>query len=64
MLNIRLVKEEDLEELAKIYKELYGESILNEDWSIEKAESMLNFFYRLQPDIFLVAEVDKKVVGG
>lgn len=37
MTSIRLARKEDLNELAKIYKDLYGESILNEDWSIEKS---------------------------
>lgn len=64
MTNIRLAIKEDLNELAKIYKDLYGESILNEDWSIEKSYGLLNFFYTLQSDIFVVAEVDEKVVGA
>lgn len=64
MTNIRLARKEDLDELAKIYKDLYGESILNEDWSIEKSYGLLNFFYTLQADIFVVAEVDGKVVGA
>lgn len=64
MTNIRLVRKEDLDELAKIYKDLYGKSILNEDWSIEKSYGLLNFFYTLQSDIFVVAEVDEKVVGS
>lgn len=64
MINIRLAKKEDLKELARIYKNLYGESILNEDWSIEKSYGLLDFFYKLQSDLFVVAEVDKKVVGA
>ena len=31
MTNIRLAVKEELNELAKIYKDLYGESTLNED---------------------------------
>lgn len=64
MTNIRLVKKEDLKVLAKIYKDLYGKSILKEDWSIEKAYDLLDFFYKLQSDIFVVAEVGGKVVGA
>lgn len=64
MINIRLVKKEDLKELAKIYRDLYGKSILNEDWSIEKSYGLLDFFYKLQSDLFVVAEVDKKVIGA
>lgn len=64
MTNIRLAKKDDLDNLAKIYKDLYGESILKEDWSIEKSYGLLNFFYTLQADIFVVAEVDGEVVGA
>lgn len=64
MIDIRLVKEGDLKELAKVYKDLYGKSILKEDWSIEKSHDLLEFFYKLQSDIFVVAEVDEKVVGA
>lgn len=64
MVNIRLVKKEDLMTLAKIYKDLYGKSILNEDWTREKSYGLLEFFYKLQSDIFMVAEVDGKVVGA
>lgn len=32
MINIRLVREEDLDILAEIYKDLYGNSVLEEDW--------------------------------
>ena len=64
MTNIRLAKKDDLDNLAKIYKDLYGESILKEDWSIEKCYELLNFFYTLQADIFVVAEVDGEVVGA
>lgn len=64
MTNIRLAKKEDLDILAEIYKELYGNSILGEDWATEKSKALLNFYLRLQEDLFLVAEVDGKVVGA
>jgi len=64
MINTRLGRKEDLRLLAEIYKELYGDSILGEDWAIEKSKALLNFYLQLQQDLFLVAEVDGKVVGA
>lgn len=64
MIKLRLVKKEDLQALATIYKDLYCSSILNENWSIETAYNMLNFFYLLQPDIFIVAVDNEKVIGA
>lgn len=64
MINIRLAKKEDLKLLAEIYKDLYCSSILNENWSVETAYKLLDFFYTLQSDIFIVAEEDDKVVGA
>lgn len=37
---------------------------MKEDWSIGKCYGLLNFFYTLQSDIFVVAEVDGEVVGA
>ena len=64
MINIRLVREEDLDILAEIYKDLYGNSVLEEDWSVEKSKALFKFYYTLQTDLFLVAETDGKVVGA
>jgi len=64
MYNIRLVKQEDLIPLSEIYKDLYCSSILNENWTNQTAYELLNFFYTLNKDIFVIAEIDKKVVGA
>lgn len=64
MIKLRLAKQEDLKPLAEIYKDLYGSSILNENWSIETTYNMLNFFYTLQSDIFIVAVDNEKVIGA
>lgn len=64
MIKLRLAKKQDLKPLAKIYKDLYCNSILNENWTEETAYKFLDFFYTLQPDIFIVAEENEKVVGA
>lgn len=53
---IRLIKQEDIKILAKIYKELYDDADIWEFWSIESAENLLNYRYNKQPDLFFVAE--------
>jgi len=61
---IRLVKPEDINNLAYIYKELYDGIEIWESWTIESAKALLSYWYDRQPDLFFVAEVDGKVVGG
>ena len=61
---IRLVKKEDLKDLAIIYKELYDNVDIGENWSIETATNLLNYWYEKQKDLFFVAEEDGIVVGG
>ena len=64
MINIRLAKKTDLNSLAVIYKNLYDNAVLKEDWSVEKSYKLLHFFYTLQPDIFVVAEEKTSVIGA
>ena len=61
---IRLVKKEDIKLLAPIYKDLYDDADIGENWSIESAERLLNYWYDRQSDLFFVSEEDGKVVGG
>lgn len=61
---IRLVKEEDIKELAPIYKELYDDADIGEFWSIESAKKLLEYWYEKQGDLFFVAEEDGKVIGA
>ena len=61
---VRLVKKSDLEELAKIYKDLYDNVDIGENWSIESAYKLLDYWYEKQGDLFFVAEEDGKPIGG
>ncbi len=61
---IRLAKKEDLEDLAVIYKSLYDDVDIGENWSIEKSLELLNYWYNKQGDLFFVVEVDGKPVGA
>ena len=61
---IRLVKKEDINDLAIIYKELYDNADIGEDWSVEKSRDLLNYWYNKQSDLFFVAEENGKAIGG
>ena len=61
---IRLAKKEDIKYLAPIYKELYDDADIGENWTIEKSEELLNYWYHKQGDLFFVAEEDEKPVGA
>lgn len=61
---IRLAKREDINELAKIYKDLFDDPAIGESWSIKRATDLLNYLYNQQSDLFFVAEEDGKPVGA
>ena len=61
---IRLVKREDIRALAHIYKELYDDANIGENWSIEKSEELLLYWYNKQGDLFFVAEENSQPVGA
>ena len=61
---IRLVQESDIEELAKIYKELYDNADIGENWTIEKAYDLLMYWYEKQKDLFFVDIEDDVPVGA
>ena len=61
---IRLVKKEDLNDLAIIYKDLYDNADIGENWTIEKAYELLLYWFDKQKDLFFVAEEDNKPIGA
>jgi hypothetical protein len=42
---IRLVKKSDLNDLAIIYKDLYDDADIGENWTIEKAYELLLYWF-------------------
>lgn len=61
---IRLVEKTDIEELAKIYKDLYDNADIGENWTIEKAYDLLMYWYQKQKDLFFVDIEDNVPVGA
>ena len=61
---IRIVEKADIKLLAKIYKDLYDNVDIGENWSIDSAIALLNYWYEKQKDLFFVAIEDGKPVGA
>jgi len=62
--NIRLVTEEDLPEVAKVYAETFNSAFPNEDWTVGSAKELLSYLYKAHPDLFFVAQKEDEIVGG
>lgn len=54
---------DDLPQCAKILKDIYNNNVLSEGWTDESSLNICKFYYKLQPDLFLVAKKDGKVIG-
>ena len=63
-INIRQVQKEDLKELSRIYVQLYDKADIGEHWTEETALQLLEYWYRVQPDLFLCACESGIPVGG
>ncbi len=61
---IRLVQKSDIGELAAIYKELYDNADIGENWTVDKAYDLLMYWYEKQKDLFFVDIEDDVPVGA
>lgn len=61
---IQPATKKDLEELAPIYKIAYNSLDIGEQWTDEKALVLLKHLFDEQPDLFLKAVEDNKIVGA
>lgn len=64
MVNLRLAKTEDLQTLSEVYVVAYNVLNIGEKWTESKAYELIKYLFEDQPDLFFVATVDEKVVGG
>lgn len=60
----RLARADDLSDLAQIYCSLFTNPTLDENWSQEAALKLLQYFYTLNPEIFVVATIDDRPIGA
>ena len=61
---IRLAKRSDIDALAKVYKDLYDNVDIGENWTIERASSLLKYWYDKQKDLFFVYEENDTPLGA
>src|SRR5687768_13895380 len=64
MMNIRIIKEEDLETLADIYVQAYRLLHPVEKWTTESAYKLLSYQRSLHPDLAFLAEEDSTIHGA
>ncbi|MBI2573647.1 GNAT family N-acetyltransferase [Candidatus Woesearchaeota archaeon] len=63
-LHIRLIEQRDLKILAKLYCKVYDHFDVGEKWKPASALKLMQYHYNQQPDLFFVAEIDQRIVGG
>lgn len=63
LLSIRLMRNEDLQQLAAIYVRSYV-SEMHEKWTEKAAYALLLDWFKRQPDLAFAAEFDHRLVGA
>lgn len=62
--SIEPIKEEDLEPVAIIFADAFNQASGSEDWTKDTALEYMKYWYERRPDLFFVAKIDNKAVGG
>ena len=62
-IKIRLIKKSDLNRVAIIFMDAFNKAA-NKGWTKKRVSEYMQWWYKRRPDLFLVAEVDDRVVGG
>jgi RimJ/RimL family protein N-acetyltransferase len=63
-MKIRLATKKDLNSLAKIYVESFNNAKLEEEWTEKNAQRYMEYWLKIQPSLFFIAEDNKTIVGG
>jgi len=61
---IRPMKEEDLEEVAVLYTEIYDKVDIGEKWTKQASQRLIKYWLSKQSDLCFVAIIENKIVGG
>ncbi len=61
---IRLINENDISSVAKIYAKAFNKVAPDEDWTQQSAEDLMKYLFKKQADLFFIAQIDDKIVGG
>ena len=63
-MKIRKADKEDLREIANIFARVYADFDVGEKWTNESAYKLMSYWFDRQSDLFFVAEIDNKLIGG
>jgi hypothetical protein len=61
---IRLIIHSDIPEVAKVFVDSFREVDPSEEWTTPKAEALIGFFLKVQPDLAFLIERDGRVAGA
>lgn len=64
MIDIRIVKQEDLESLARIYSNSFTQACPEKPWEYDRSLDFMNYWFKKQPDLFYVALFNGVVIGA
>ncbi len=63
-IKIRLMRMEDLQQLADMYSLVYRKLDIGEKWTPKTSKKLLSYWLDKQPDLCLVAEIKGQLVGA
>jgi len=63
-MNIRLAKKDDVSQITEVYMRAFNSANVGEKWTFEKSQEFMDFWLKIQPDLFFVAESNNKICGG
>ncbi len=64
MIKVRLATTSDLKSIALLNTRVYNELNIGEKRNTQGSTKLMDFFYKLQPDLFFVAEFNNILVGA
>ncbi|MBM3234239.1 GNAT family N-acetyltransferase [Candidatus Pacearchaeota archaeon] len=63
-MKIRKAKNNDLKQIVEAYKKAFVKLGVGEKWTDNSAQKLMQYWLKRQPDLFFVAEINNKIVGG
>jgi L-amino acid N-acyltransferase YncA len=64
-ISIRLINENDINPISEMYCDIYNSlEELGEHWTKHSAHNFIYSFYKRQPDLFFIAQYNKKLAGA
>lgn len=61
---IRLIKENEIEDAAKVYAAAFNNADIDENWNQKTANAFIRHWFERKKDLFFIIIVNNKVAGG